>query len=158
MKRITRRLWTTEEYHYPGAYGYIPRLDGYLHEDDESRPCIIVAPGGAYLKSDRYLVNFPPSKKLTGYSLPLWEKSGLESESSLEIRLPASGDRNTVSCSTVKKGALPTEYRISGRAAGSVSGFEEYRRAVVWHWKDGGKVLRWNGFCHYDCDCEDAGR
>ena len=50
MKRITRRLWTTEEYHYPGAYGYIPRLDGYLHEDDESRPCIIVAPGGAYLR------------------------------------------------------------------------------------------------------------
>lgn len=50
MKRFTTRLWTSEEYHYASGCGFIPKLDAYLHEDGEKRPCIVVAPGGGYRK------------------------------------------------------------------------------------------------------------
>ncbi|MBQ8814980.1 MAG: alpha/beta hydrolase [Lachnospiraceae bacterium] len=50
MKRFTTRLWTPEEYQYTSGCGFIPKLDAYLHEDDEVRPCIVVAPGGGYMK------------------------------------------------------------------------------------------------------------
>ena len=39
-------LWETGEYDYPVAFGFIPNLVGYLHEDTEKRPCILVVPGG----------------------------------------------------------------------------------------------------------------
>ena len=48
MKRETIRLWLPEEYHYPAAWGFLPRLDAYLHDDDTVRPAIIVTPGGGY--------------------------------------------------------------------------------------------------------------
>lgn len=48
MKRITIRIWDEDEYSYPSAWGFRPRLDGYLHEDDSSRPCIVICPGGGY--------------------------------------------------------------------------------------------------------------
>ena len=41
-------LWETGEYDYPVAFGFIPNLVGYLHEDTEKRPCILVVPGGGY--------------------------------------------------------------------------------------------------------------
>lgn len=41
-------LWETGEYDYPMAFGFIPNLVGYLHEDAEKRPCILVVPGGGY--------------------------------------------------------------------------------------------------------------
>ncbi|CDB01335.1 putative uncharacterized protein [Lachnospiraceae bacterium CAG:215] len=41
-------LWETGEYDYPVAFGFIPNLVGYLHEDMEKRPCILVVPGGGY--------------------------------------------------------------------------------------------------------------
>ena len=50
MKRFTTRLWAPEEYEYAAGCGFIPKLDAYLHEDIEIRPCILVAPGGGYRK------------------------------------------------------------------------------------------------------------
>lgn len=48
MKRMTVNLWTKEEYPYKGACGFLPKLDGYLHEEGTGRPSILIAPGGAY--------------------------------------------------------------------------------------------------------------
>lgn len=48
MRRDTVRLWTRQQYPYPSAWGFIPKLDGYLHDDDMPRPAIIIAPGGGY--------------------------------------------------------------------------------------------------------------
>lgn len=45
-KRI--RLWKAGEYSYPGAYGFIPFLVSYIHEDPASRPGMLIVPGGAY--------------------------------------------------------------------------------------------------------------
>lgn len=47
MKRWNIRIWKSNEYHYPSAWDFVPRLDGYLHEQG-LRPCVIVVPGGAY--------------------------------------------------------------------------------------------------------------
>lgn len=41
-------LWKDDEYHYPAAYGFIPFLISYIHEDHNVCPCVIVVPGGAY--------------------------------------------------------------------------------------------------------------
>ena len=46
MNRID--LWKPEEYSYPLAFGFMPNLRTYLHEDEEIRPAMIVAPGGGY--------------------------------------------------------------------------------------------------------------
>lgn len=48
MKKMVSKIWETGEYRYEGAYGFEPELHGYLHEDSERRPCLIVAPGGGY--------------------------------------------------------------------------------------------------------------
>ena len=48
MKIDTFKLWTEEEYNYPHAFGFIPNIVGYLHEDDSLRPCMIIVPGGGY--------------------------------------------------------------------------------------------------------------
>ncbi len=48
MTRKTFRLWKEEEYPYKSAWGFIPRLDGYFHDDEQVRPCMIIVPGGAY--------------------------------------------------------------------------------------------------------------
>ena len=41
-------IWREEEYSYPAAYGFIPILVSYLHEDDVKRPAMVVVPGGQY--------------------------------------------------------------------------------------------------------------
>lgn len=41
-------LWREEEYHYPAAYGFIPFMTSYIHEDRDIRPAMLVVPGGAY--------------------------------------------------------------------------------------------------------------
>lgn len=41
-------LWETSEYNYPIAFGFVPNIVSYLHEDAEKRPCILVVPGGGY--------------------------------------------------------------------------------------------------------------
>lgn len=48
MKKMASKIWEAGEYRYEGAYGFEPELHGYLHEDSEIRPCLIVAPGGGY--------------------------------------------------------------------------------------------------------------
>lgn len=41
-------IWDPSEYNYEAAYGFIPNLTFYLHEDDEVRPLMLVVPGGGY--------------------------------------------------------------------------------------------------------------
>ena len=41
-------LWQEGEYHYPAAYGFVPFMTSYIHEDRTLRPCMLVVPGGAY--------------------------------------------------------------------------------------------------------------
>lgn len=41
-------LWEPEEYTYPAAFGFVPNIVTYLHEDTEKRPCMLVVPGGGY--------------------------------------------------------------------------------------------------------------
>ena len=41
-------LWQDGEYHYPAAYGFVPFMISYIHEDKEIHPAMIVVPGGAY--------------------------------------------------------------------------------------------------------------
>lgn len=41
-------IWKEEEYAYEHAFGFIPKINSYLHEDDTVRPCILVVPGGGY--------------------------------------------------------------------------------------------------------------
>lgn len=44
-KRID--IWEEGEYTYPAAYGFVPNIREYSHEDS-GRDCILVVPGGAY--------------------------------------------------------------------------------------------------------------
>lgn len=46
MKKVN--LWEQSEYNYAAACGFIPNMQLYFHEDEEVRPCILVAPGGGY--------------------------------------------------------------------------------------------------------------
>lgn len=49
MKTETFVIWEEEEYSYAGAFGFIPNLRSYLHEDKgQKRKGMIVVPGGAY--------------------------------------------------------------------------------------------------------------
>lgn len=41
-------LWKDGEYNYEAAYGFIPNIRTYIHEDEEIRPAMIVVPGGGY--------------------------------------------------------------------------------------------------------------
>ena len=43
-------LWRAEEYDYPDAYGFVPFLTSYIHEDSRIHPAMVIAPGGAYRK------------------------------------------------------------------------------------------------------------
>lgn len=45
-ERIT--IWEDEEYQYEGAFGFVPFLMTYFHEDQEKHPCMVVVPGGGY--------------------------------------------------------------------------------------------------------------
>lgn len=48
MKTITCKIWEENEYYYKYACGFMPKLNAYLHEGEEKRPCVLVAPGGGY--------------------------------------------------------------------------------------------------------------
>lgn len=48
MEQWETLLWEDGEYRYEGAFGFVPFLQGYLHKDEEVRPCVIVVPGGGY--------------------------------------------------------------------------------------------------------------
>ena len=42
------RVWKDGEYTYPAAFGFVPGFRTYLHEDGETRPGVLVIPGGGY--------------------------------------------------------------------------------------------------------------
>lgn len=49
MKDIQKyEIWEEGEYTYPYAYGFVPNIHAYLHEDDKVRPVMLVTPGGGY--------------------------------------------------------------------------------------------------------------
>ncbi len=49
MKTFRLDLWKPEEYDYAAAYGFIPNVHAFLHDEDDSvRKCMIVVPGGGY--------------------------------------------------------------------------------------------------------------
>lgn len=49
MKMEKYILWQDGEYFYPMAFGFVPHMTGYIHEENgENRPCMIVVPGGGY--------------------------------------------------------------------------------------------------------------
>lgn len=41
-------LWNPNEYSYPMAFGFVPNLVSYIHEEPGVYPCMIVVPGGGY--------------------------------------------------------------------------------------------------------------
>ncbi|HJD04565.1 MAG TPA: alpha/beta hydrolase [Candidatus Mediterraneibacter caccogallinarum] len=41
-------IWREDEYAYPAAWGFIPVMVTYLHEDTDVHPAMLVVPGGAY--------------------------------------------------------------------------------------------------------------
>ncbi len=49
MKIFTKQLWTKEEYTYNTFTDFMPNITGYVHDTDESKPTIIVVPGGGYV-------------------------------------------------------------------------------------------------------------
>ena len=52
-------IWKEGEYSYPAAYGFVPFIVSYMHEDDKIRPAMLVAPGGAYRYASPYEGNLP---------------------------------------------------------------------------------------------------
>ena len=50
MNNPVINIWAEDEYDYSQAFGFIPNLYSYLHEEKVSggRPTIIIVPGGAY--------------------------------------------------------------------------------------------------------------
>ncbi|MCR5419775.1 MAG: alpha/beta hydrolase [Lachnospiraceae bacterium] len=48
MIKICENIWDEGEYSYAAAYGFVPNIHGYLHDDGENRDCMIIAPGGGY--------------------------------------------------------------------------------------------------------------
>ncbi len=48
MENFRVNIWDEGEYTYPAAYGFVPNLRVYMHDDNEKRPAMIVVPGGGY--------------------------------------------------------------------------------------------------------------
>ncbi|MCR5322422.1 MAG: alpha/beta hydrolase [Lachnospiraceae bacterium] len=49
MKTFRLDLWKPEEYTYEAAYGFMPNIHAYLHDEDDSvRKCMLMVPGGGY--------------------------------------------------------------------------------------------------------------
>ena len=63
MKRFRVNIWKDEEYNYKAAYGFVPNLHAFLHDDEaeadeageddsdnkgKNRDCMLIAPGGGY--------------------------------------------------------------------------------------------------------------
>lgn len=47
-KTFFETIWKDGEYNYEAAYGFVPNICAYLHDDDKVRPGMIVVPGGGY--------------------------------------------------------------------------------------------------------------
>lgn len=52
-------IWKEGEYSYPAAYGFVPFIVSYIHEDEDIRPGMLVVPGGAYRYASPYEGNLP---------------------------------------------------------------------------------------------------
>lgn len=48
MQTTRYDIWKEPEYTYEAAYGFLPNIRTYLHEDDTIRDCMLVVPGGGY--------------------------------------------------------------------------------------------------------------
>ncbi len=48
MKKENIKLWSQDEYNYSMAFGFVPNLTQYIHEDNDLRDFVMVVPGGAY--------------------------------------------------------------------------------------------------------------
>ena len=48
MRRFRQNIWEEGEYDYAAAYGFVPNVFAYIHDDDEKRDCMLVVPGGGY--------------------------------------------------------------------------------------------------------------
>lgn len=48
MRKQRFNLWKETEYTYPMAFGFVPNIVTFLHEDEQVRPAMIVVPGGGY--------------------------------------------------------------------------------------------------------------
>lgn len=49
MRREKWDIWTEKEYQAVMAFGFLPNVMGYVHDEDETdRPAMIVVPGGGY--------------------------------------------------------------------------------------------------------------
>lgn len=48
MVNYHETIWEDGEYSYEAAYGFVPNIHTYLHEDDVIRPCLLLIPGGGY--------------------------------------------------------------------------------------------------------------
>ena len=51
MKTFCENIWKEDEYSYEAAYGFIPNLHGYIHDESEAesdRDCMLIVPGGGY--------------------------------------------------------------------------------------------------------------
>ncbi len=50
MRKFKVDIWNNSEYNYPAAYGFVPFIKAYLHEDVADAPhgVMLIAPGGGY--------------------------------------------------------------------------------------------------------------
>ncbi|MCR5508784.1 MAG: alpha/beta hydrolase [Lachnospiraceae bacterium] len=48
MRQFRRVIWNALEYDYEAAYGFVPNIRAYMHEDGKDHDCILVLPGGGY--------------------------------------------------------------------------------------------------------------
>ena len=48
MNTFRKDIWEKDEYSYAAAYGFVPNITAYLHDDDSVRDCMLVVPGGGY--------------------------------------------------------------------------------------------------------------
>lgn len=48
MIHYHENIWEEGEYNYAAAYGFVPNIHTYIHDDDKVRPCLFLIPGGGY--------------------------------------------------------------------------------------------------------------
>ena len=55
MKEFVENIWKQEEYTYEAAYGFIPNIHAYIHDENidtsdgiKERDCMLIVPGGGY--------------------------------------------------------------------------------------------------------------
>ena len=48
MIEFRENIWEEGEYNYKAAYGFVPNIHAYLHDDEIERKCMLICPGGGY--------------------------------------------------------------------------------------------------------------